>query len=689
MKNFWEAILIVTVAVLISGCVPMPPLPTTSFKLDQINTSCIQGKVIVIDPGHGGKYRGAIGKTGLKESEVNLGVALHLWGLLYSAGAKPVMTRTADTKVVSPHYKRLSDDLLARSRMSNYLNPDLFISIHHNSNTHDTKKNNLEVYYKLMDPGPSRELAECIMKRIEETFEVEKARVLPGNYSVLRETRATAILGEASYLTHRENERRLSLHGFLRLEAEAYFLGILDYFRRGVPRIIDLTLSGDLPYQAQPELLGWVEDDECGKGIDSDSIRLYLDGILVEHNYNPPTGKVSYVPEKPLTNRKHTLSLQAKNLSGNSARPANTAFYISLPPFSIATYPLSEKLPPDRLSRTRIIAEVVDENLNPVADGTLVSFFTSAGEVVDSLVVTRRGKAITHLVADYQPGWAEVVAACSGVLNSCIVAFDKPEKRLIEICIHDKDGNPLEGAELILEGGINLLTDRSGYCFYQEDSNKESAFTVWKDGYIPVKGFWDLRGEEVIREELVLEPMDQGLMWHKVVVIDPQGGEETAGLKSSHEIARDEANLQTALCLKEMLRLAGATVLLARDSGNFPTPAERVIHANKMRADVLISINHKKGSSYLGYYFNSKKGRVLARSIKYFIDSELSCKKLRMTESTKFVIVHTRMPAVEINLERRKCKRLPEDEEERAWAEAKTIYQGLRSYFSEAARNAK
>ncbi|MCK5512959.1 MAG: N-acetylmuramoyl-L-alanine amidase, partial [Deltaproteobacteria bacterium] len=131
MKNFWEAILIVTVAVLIPGCVSMPSIPITSFQLDQINTSCIQGKVIVIDPGHGGKYRGAIGKTGLRESEVNLGVALHLWGLLYSAGAKPVMTRTADTTVVSPHYKRLSDDLLARSIISNYLNPDLFISIHH------------------------------------------------------------------------------------------------------------------------------------------------------------------------------------------------------------------------------------------------------------------------------------------------------------------------------------------------------------------------------------------------------------------------------------------------------------------------------------------------------------------------------------------------------------------------------
>ena len=138
MRNIWESVLIMTVAVFIPGCVTMPPLPATSFHLDRIDTSCLQGKMIVIDPGYGGKYRGAIGKTGLKESEVNLGVALHLWGLLKSAGAKPVMTRTADTTVVSSHGQRLSDDLLARSRMSNALNPDLFISIHHNANIHDT-----------------------------------------------------------------------------------------------------------------------------------------------------------------------------------------------------------------------------------------------------------------------------------------------------------------------------------------------------------------------------------------------------------------------------------------------------------------------------------------------------------------------------------------------------------------------
>lgn len=684
MRNIWESVLIMTVAVFIPGCVTMPPLPTTSFHLDQIDTSCLQGKVIVIDPGHGGKYRGAIGTTGLKESEVNLGVALHLWGLLKSAGAKPVMTRTADTTVVSSHGQRLSDDLLARSSMSNALNPDLFISIHHNANIHDTKKNNLEVYYKLTDPGPSKELAECIVTRMEKPFEVGKALVLPGYFSVLRETLSTAILGEASYLTHRENERRLSLHGFLRLEAEAYFLGILDYVKRGIPKVIDLSLN-EGPRQAQPEVLAWVEDDMCGKGMDPDSIRLYLDGILVGHHYNPTTGKIHYIPEKPLTNREHTLLIEAKNLGGNSTKPAGRTFHVSLPPFRIETHPLTETLPPDGLSRTRIIAEVVDENLNPVANGTPVRFFTSAGRIVDSLAVTRRGKAITHLVADYQPGWADVVAICGGVLNSCMVAFAKPEERLVEICIHDKEGNPLEGAELMVEGEANLLTDHLGYCFYQEDSKKESAFTVWKDGYMPLQGFWDGPVEEVVREDLVLEPVDEKRMWHKVVVIDPQSEEETAALKSSQDIMREKTNLKTAFCLKEMLTLAGATVLLTRDGDDGPTPVERVMRANKTGANVLISIDHKKGSSSLGYYFSSRRGKVLARSIQYFIDRDLSCKKLRMTESTKFVIVHTSMPAVEINLARRRCKRLPDDEDDKAWAEAQVIYQGLRSYFSEVA----
>ena len=681
MERFRTAILLVIFSLIIPSCVSMPSLPSSPFQLDRIDTTALRGKVIVIDPGHGGRYRGAIGKMGLKESDVNLGVGLYLWGFLQRAGARAVITRTADTTVVFPYSTQLRDDLRARSKICNELNADLFISIHHNSNINDSKKNNLEIYYKLIDPGPSREIAECIMERIKDTLEVEKAQVLPGNYSVLRETTSTAILGEASYLTHRESEKRLTLHGFLRLEAEAYFLGILDYFRRGVPRILDLTPSGNFLCQPQPEVVGWIQDDKCGKGIDSDSIKLYLDGILVKHRYDSSTGKVSYSPTRPLTNKKHTLLLEAKNLGGNSARPVSTVFYLSLSPFHIKTYPLIDTLPPDGLSRTRIVAEVVDKNLNPVADATLVSFSTSSGRVVGSLGATRQGKAITHLIADYQMGWAKVVAECSGVLSSCIVTFNRPEGGIIEICIQDQHGNPLEGAEIIFGEERYLVTDRLGYCFYQSDSDEELEFIVWKDGYLPLRNFLSVRREEVTHDELVLEPIDHAVMWNRVVIIDPQGREETFLSGTSNEIVRSESNLQTALCLREMLKLAGAVVFLTRESDNVSTLIERVIKADEGRAEVLISLDHRKGSSYLGYYFNSTKGKSLAYSLKQVIDDVLSCKKLTLVESTEFILIHTRMPAVVVNLDHQKCKRLPKDGEERAWAEAQALYQGLRAYF--------
>jgi len=179
---------------LISSCAALPPLPSSPFRLTGLDTTALRGKVIAIDPGHGGRFGGAVGTMGLKESEVNLGVALYLWGLLSSAGAQPLLTRTADTAVAPGTGTQLGDDLLARSNLSNSAHADLFISIHHNSNVNDPRKNDLAVFYKLAEPGPSRELATSVMERLREGFGEEKARVLPGNFSVLRKTGATAIL---------------------------------------------------------------------------------------------------------------------------------------------------------------------------------------------------------------------------------------------------------------------------------------------------------------------------------------------------------------------------------------------------------------------------------------------------------------------------------------------------------------
>jgi len=80
-------------------------------------------RVVIIDPGHGGKDPGAIGPTGLKEKDVTLGIALYLEKLLKGAGIPTYLTRSKDEFVY----------LENRTNFANQKNGFVFISLHANS----------------------------------------------------------------------------------------------------------------------------------------------------------------------------------------------------------------------------------------------------------------------------------------------------------------------------------------------------------------------------------------------------------------------------------------------------------------------------------------------------------------------------------------------------------------------------
>jgi|GEM_PF-414703 len=80
--------------------------------------------VIVIDPGHGGRDFGAVGRGKTREKDVNLGIAKELASLIRKDKQfKVVMTRNSD-KYVS---------LAQRAKIANNAGADLFISIHANA----------------------------------------------------------------------------------------------------------------------------------------------------------------------------------------------------------------------------------------------------------------------------------------------------------------------------------------------------------------------------------------------------------------------------------------------------------------------------------------------------------------------------------------------------------------------------
>jgi len=79
--------------------------------------------IIVLDPGHGGVEKGAVGPTGLQEKDATLGIAQQLKKTLERSGVSVVLTRDDD--------RLLSLD--ERTAIANHNRATLFISIHLNS----------------------------------------------------------------------------------------------------------------------------------------------------------------------------------------------------------------------------------------------------------------------------------------------------------------------------------------------------------------------------------------------------------------------------------------------------------------------------------------------------------------------------------------------------------------------------
>ena len=86
-------------------------------------------KTIVVDPGHGGRDPGAIGRTGIAEKDIVLKIGLKLRDLIAThLGSHVLMTRHQDMFV----------ELEDRAKFANATEADLFISIHVNSHPQRT-----------------------------------------------------------------------------------------------------------------------------------------------------------------------------------------------------------------------------------------------------------------------------------------------------------------------------------------------------------------------------------------------------------------------------------------------------------------------------------------------------------------------------------------------------------------------
>ena len=203
--------------------------------------SPLAGKVICLDPGHGGTaefdhFR--VGPTGEREEWVNLRVGLLLKDMLEERGAKVLMSRTKDVQV----------ELRERAVLAMKNKADVFISLHHNA-TADPKVNFPIIYFhgNASENEAGVQLAKCVARRIREAlFQnegpvsiVSDYTIFPGGgTAVLRHSYGIpGVIGEASFFSNPEEEQRLKKESYNLLEATAYRLALEDFFSMKTPTI--------------------------------------------------------------------------------------------------------------------------------------------------------------------------------------------------------------------------------------------------------------------------------------------------------------------------------------------------------------------------------------------------------------------------------------------------------------------
>ena len=237
-----------------------PPNISNPSSVKLVNpTKSSQPLLIVLDPGHGGKDPGALGRKGTREKDIVLTVSKQLKDMIIKRlNAKVLMTREKDVFI----------ELEDRATFANTKKADLFVSIHVNSHPKRSVKG-LELYHfgKASDPralevaarengtplennGPawqfiladkltdkkideSRDLAwiarKALVGQLRKHYKIKDHGVKTAPFFVLRNTTMPGILAEIAFVSNPTEEKLLRSKTYQNRVAEGIYQGIKAY----------------------------------------------------------------------------------------------------------------------------------------------------------------------------------------------------------------------------------------------------------------------------------------------------------------------------------------------------------------------------------------------------------------------------------------------------------------------------
>lgn len=191
-------------------------------------------KLVIIDPGHGGKDTGSQavqnGVEILNEKDINLDIALRLNRMLKAAGVNTQILRDADTSLATAD----------RPPIANAANAFLYVSVHNNSFPENPSACGTEVlYYSKASESTygvySKHLAEIIQKEITaQAGTKDRGAKSRPDLLVLNKTTMPAIIIEGAFLSNTDDLKLMLTDEFREKYALSAAKGIIQILNESV-----------------------------------------------------------------------------------------------------------------------------------------------------------------------------------------------------------------------------------------------------------------------------------------------------------------------------------------------------------------------------------------------------------------------------------------------------------------------
>ena len=204
---------------------------TFSFVEADIKKSNLEllGKVIYVDPGHGGLDPGTVYKD-IYEKDINLEICKKLETILESEGAIVYLTRYGDYDLSKSYTgSRKKSDLNNRAKIINDSRADLYISIHLNSISSSTWSG-AQVFYDDVNKN-NYDLAILMQKQLKQDLKTNREVKEISTMLMNRKITIPGILIEAGFLSNPNDRYLLQKVDYQYKIVESIKEGIIKYFK--------------------------------------------------------------------------------------------------------------------------------------------------------------------------------------------------------------------------------------------------------------------------------------------------------------------------------------------------------------------------------------------------------------------------------------------------------------------------